>query len=91
VARGDADLVIVVATCIVDVGGVDMVGPIPEELQTKIGFAAGLQSSRTAALAPLPLKTLISAACASEAMTKRPPANARHIFMASPLFSPSSA
>jgi molybdate transport system substrate-binding protein len=46
VARGDADLVIVVATRIVDVGGVDMVGPIPEELQTKIGFAAGLYHSK---------------------------------------------
>jgi molybdate transport system substrate-binding protein len=45
VARGDADLVVVVATRIMDVGGVDMVGPIPEELQTKIGFAAGLSSS----------------------------------------------
>ena len=46
VARGDADLVGVVATRIVDVGGVDMVGPIPEELQTKIGFAAGLYHSK---------------------------------------------
>src|SRR4249919_688558 len=45
VARGDADLVVVVATRIVDVGGVDMIGPIPEELQTKIGFAAGLSTS----------------------------------------------
>ena len=45
VARGDADLVVVVATRIVDVGGVDVVGPIPEELQTKIGFAAGLSTS----------------------------------------------
>jgi molybdate transport system substrate-binding protein len=44
-ARGDADLVVVVATRIMDVDGVDMVGPIPEELQTKIGFAAGLSSS----------------------------------------------
>jgi molybdate transport system substrate-binding protein len=45
VARGDADLVVVVATRIMDVGGVEMVGPIPEELQTKIGFAAGLSAS----------------------------------------------
>src|SRR6185295_9466157 len=45
VARGDADLVVVVATRIMDVDGVDMVGPIPEELQTKIGFAAGLSTS----------------------------------------------
>ncbi len=45
VARGDADLVVVVATRIVDVPGVDHVGPIPGELQTKIGFAAGLITS----------------------------------------------
>ena len=44
-ARGDADLVVVVATRIMDVGGGEMVGPIPEELQTKIGFAAGLSAS----------------------------------------------
>ncbi len=42
VARGEAYMVVVVATRIVDVPGVDMVGQIPEELQTKIGFAAGL-------------------------------------------------
>ena len=35
---------IVVATRIVDVPGVDMVGPIPVELQTHIGFAAGLSA-----------------------------------------------
>jgi len=45
VARGDADMVVVVATRLVDVPGVDVVGPIPEELQTKIGFAAGLGAS----------------------------------------------
>jgi molybdate transport system substrate-binding protein len=45
VARGDADMVVVVATRIVDVPGVDYVGPIPEGLQTVIGFAAGLSTS----------------------------------------------
>ena len=44
VARGEADMVVVVATRIVDVPGVDYAGPIPEELQTKIGFAAGLSA-----------------------------------------------
>jgi molybdate transport system substrate-binding protein len=34
-----------VATRISEVPGVDVVGPIPEELQTKIGFAAGLGSA----------------------------------------------
>jgi len=35
----------VVATRLVDVPGVDVVGPIPEDLQTKIGFASGLGAS----------------------------------------------
>ncbi|MGH6664855.1 MAG: substrate-binding domain-containing protein [Pseudolabrys sp.] len=45
VARGEADMVVVVATRIVGVPGVDVAGPIPEELQTKIGFAAGLSAA----------------------------------------------
>ncbi len=46
VARGEADIVVVVATRITGVvAGIDMVGLIPEELQTKIGFAAGLSAS----------------------------------------------
>jgi len=45
VARGEADMVVVVATRIVGVPGVDTVGAIPEALQTKIGFAAGLSPS----------------------------------------------
>jgi len=45
VARGEADMVVVVATRITGVPGVDLVGPIPEVLQTKIGFAAGLSAS----------------------------------------------
>ena len=45
VARGEADMVVVVATRIVDVPGVDIVGPIPSELQTHIGFAAGLSAA----------------------------------------------
>jgi molybdate transport system substrate-binding protein len=45
VARGDADMVVVVATRIADVPGVDLVGFIPDELQTRIGFAAGLSAA----------------------------------------------
>ena len=56
VARGEADMVVVVATRLVDVPGIDVVGPIPEELQTKIGFAAGLGAS---AQQPEAAKTLI--------------------------------
>lgn len=45
VARGEADMAVVVATRIVGVAGVDTVGPIPAKLQAKIGFAAGLSAS----------------------------------------------
>ena len=45
VARGEADMVVVVATRIVGVAGVDVVGPLPEEVQTKIGFSAGLSAA----------------------------------------------
>jgi molybdate transport system substrate-binding protein len=45
VARGEADMVVVVATRIVGVPGVDLVGQIPERLQTRIGFASGLSTS----------------------------------------------
>jgi len=45
VARGEADMVVVVATRIYDVPGVDPVGLIPSELQTRIGFAAGLSAT----------------------------------------------
>jgi molybdate transport system substrate-binding protein len=45
VARGEADMVVVVSTRITGVAGVEVVGPIPEDLQTKIGFAAGLSTS----------------------------------------------
>ena len=45
VARGEADMVVVVATRITGVRGVEVVGPIPDALQTNIGFAAGLSAS----------------------------------------------
>ncbi len=45
VARGEADMVVVVATRMMSVAGIDVVGPLPEELQTKIGFSAGLSAS----------------------------------------------
>jgi len=56
VARGEADMVVVVATRIVDVAGVEPLGPIPPELQTRIGFAAGLGA---AAKEPIAAKALI--------------------------------
>ena len=42
VARGEADLVVVVSSRISGVPGVVLVGRIPEELQTWIGFTAGV-------------------------------------------------
>jgi molybdate transport system substrate-binding protein len=56
VARGEADMVVVVATRITGVEGVDRVGPIPAELQTVIGFAAGVG---TAAKEPEAGKALV--------------------------------
>jgi molybdate transport system substrate-binding protein len=44
VASGEADLVVVVASRISGVPGVQLVGRIPQELQTWIGFTAGLSS-----------------------------------------------
>ncbi|HEY1473265.1 MAG TPA: substrate-binding domain-containing protein [Pseudolabrys sp.] len=57
VARGEADLVVVVATRMVGVAGIDVVGPLPEALQTKIGFAAGLSASSPQ---PVTAKALIA-------------------------------
>ena len=66
VARGGADMVVVVATRIVDVPGVDYAGPIPEALQTAIGFAAGLSTS---AGEPRMAQALIRFLAAPEAKT----------------------
>ena len=56
VARGEADMVVVIASRIVDVPGVDLVGPLPAELQTTIGIAAGVSA---AAKEPAAAKALI--------------------------------
>ena len=45
VGRGEAELVVVVASRISGVPGVELVGPIPQALQTWIGFTAGVASS----------------------------------------------
>jgi molybdate transport system substrate-binding protein len=44
VGRGEAELVVVVASRIYGVPGVEFVGPIPQALQTWIGFTAGVAS-----------------------------------------------
>jgi molybdate transport system substrate-binding protein len=58
-------MVVVVATRIVGVPGVDAVGPIPEELQTKIGFAAGLSASTKQPAAAKALIQFLSAPSAA--------------------------
>ncbi len=45
VADGAADMVVVVASRIYGVKGVDMIGLLPNELQTWIGFAAGVSTN----------------------------------------------
>lgn len=44
VARGEADMVVVVASRIVGVPGVEFIGLIPAEVQANIGFATGISS-----------------------------------------------
>ena len=56
VARGEIELVVVVASRIAGVAGVDFAGPIPPALQTWIGFAAGVASN---ARAPEAARTLV--------------------------------
>jgi molybdate transport system substrate-binding protein len=65
VARGEADMVVVVSTRISDVPGVDRVGPIPAELQTQIGFAAGLSASTNEPEAAKALIRFLSAPAAA--------------------------
>ncbi len=70
VARGEADMVVVVSTRITGVAGVERVGPIPEALQTKIGFAAGVGSSSKASDAGKALVRFLSAPAAAETLKK---------------------
>ena len=65
VARGEADMVVVVATRLVGVAGIDVLGPIPDALQTKIGFAAGLSASAKAPDAAEALIAFLSAPSAA--------------------------
>ena len=56
VGRGEVELVVVVASRISGVPGVELVGPIPQELQTWIGFTAG---AATAAKEPEAARAMI--------------------------------
>lgn len=62
VATGEVDMVVVVASRIVDVQGVDSLGTIPKELQTWIGFTGGVSpESKQQAAAREMLKFFTSA------------------------------
>jgi molybdate transport system substrate-binding protein len=65
VARGEADLVVVVASRISGVPGVELVGPIPAELQTSIGFAAAVGSAAREPEAARALVRFLSAPAAA--------------------------
>jgi molybdate transport system substrate-binding protein len=71
VARGEADMVVVVATRITGVRGVEVVGPIPDALQTKIGFAAGLSVAAKAPDAAKALITFLSAPAAAATLRSK--------------------
>lgn len=70
VGRGEADMVVVVATRITGVADVEIVGPLPEELQTKIGFAAGLSASTRQPDAAKALIRFIAAPSAAATLKK---------------------
>jgi molybdate transport system substrate-binding protein len=71
VARGEADMVVVVSTRISDVPGVDRVGPIPKDLQTAIGFAAGLSKTTKEVDAAKALIAFLSAPSAAETLRSK--------------------
>ena len=70
VARGEADMVVVVATRMMGVAGVDVIGPLPEDLQTKIGFSAGLSASTQEPDAAKALIRFLSAPSAGATLRK---------------------
>lgn len=65
VARGEAELVVVIASRIFDVPGVELVGPLPSELQTFIGIAAGVSSNTSEPEAAKALVRFLSAPAAA--------------------------
>lgn len=60
VANGEADMIVVVASRIYGVPGVEMLGLIPKELQTWIGFATGVSSKTQHAEAARALTKFLS-------------------------------
>jgi molybdate transport system substrate-binding protein len=75
VARGEVDLVVVVASRVSGVPGVQLVGRIPQELQTWIGFTGGVSTAAKepeAARAMLRFLTAPAAAPVLEAAGVKP-------------------
>jgi molybdate transport system substrate-binding protein len=70
VARGEADMVVVVASRIVGVPGVEFVGLIPAEVQTNIGFATGVSSASTEPDAARALVRYLTAPAAEPVLRK---------------------
>jgi molybdate transport system substrate-binding protein len=70
VADGKADMVVVVASRMYGVKGVDMLGLIPRELQTWIGFATGVASASKQPEAALALTRFMTAPAAASVLTK---------------------
>jgi molybdate transport system substrate-binding protein len=66
VVKGEADLVVVVIPSILAVPGVELVGPLPSELQTYIGFSAGVSAN---AKEPEAAKALVKLLTAEESVS----------------------
>ena len=70
VATGDVDMVVVVASRIFGVPGVDMIGLLPKELQTWIGFATGISSNTQHLQAARDLTRFLTAPEAAKVYTR---------------------
>ena len=70
VARGEVEMVVVVASRISGVPGVQLVGRIPQELQTWIGFTGGLGAAAREPEAALALLRFMSAPAAAAVLQK---------------------
>jgi molybdate transport system substrate-binding protein len=69
VAAGEAEMVVIVASRIYGVPGVDMIGMIPKELQTWIGFGTGVAAATKEAEAARALVEFLTAPAAAAILT----------------------
>jgi molybdate transport system substrate-binding protein len=68
VAAGEAEMVVIVASRIYGVPGVDMIGLLPKELQTWIGFGTGVASATKQPDAARALAKFLTAPAAAEVL-----------------------